>query len=116
MVGEYGDVPCTSRLYLQDEGLHGGISTEGESSSLVEDAPATIELTFKDNHGNCLRNSSGRGLPYGSVGPTTVEDLGKAHRMHEVVNNHQEEHHSIVLKTSGTVTDQTLRFDRSWCY
>jgi hypothetical protein len=43
MVGEYGDVIFTSRLYLQHEGLHGGISTEGERSSMVEDAPATIE-------------------------------------------------------------------------
>jgi hypothetical protein len=43
MVGEYGDVLFTSRLYLQHEGLHGGLSTEGERSSMVEDAPATIE-------------------------------------------------------------------------
>jgi hypothetical protein len=34
---------CTYRLYLQHEGLHGGILTEGEGSSMVEDAPATIE-------------------------------------------------------------------------
>jgi hypothetical protein len=29
---------------------------------------------------------------YGSVRPTTVGDLGKAHQIHAVVNNHQEEH------------------------
>ena len=39
MVGEYGDVLRTSLLYLQHEGLHGGLSTEGERSSIVEDAP-----------------------------------------------------------------------------
>jgi hypothetical protein len=44
----------------------------------------------------------------GSVGPTTVGDLGKAHRIHAVVNNHQEEHQSTVLETSGTIADQTL--------
>jgi hypothetical protein len=43
MVGEYSDVLCTSKLYLQHEGLHGGISTKGEHSSMVEDALATIE-------------------------------------------------------------------------
>jgi hypothetical protein len=43
MVGEYGDVIFTSRLYLQHEGLHGGLSAEGECSSMVEDAPATTE-------------------------------------------------------------------------
>jgi hypothetical protein len=43
MVGEYGDVLFTSRLYLQHEGLHGGLSTERECSSMMEDAPATIE-------------------------------------------------------------------------
>jgi hypothetical protein len=43
MVGEYGNVIFTLRLYLQHEGLYGGISTEGESSSMVEDAPAAIE-------------------------------------------------------------------------
>jgi hypothetical protein len=43
MVGEYGNVIFTSRLYLQHEGLHGVLSTEGEFSSMVEDAPTTIE-------------------------------------------------------------------------
>jgi hypothetical protein len=43
MVGEHGDVICTSRLYLQHEGLHGGLSTEGEHSSMVEDAPTSVE-------------------------------------------------------------------------
>jgi hypothetical protein len=35
-------------------------------------------------------------------------DLGKAHQIHAAVNNHQEEHQSTVLETSGTVADQTL--------
>ena len=43
MVGEYGDVFRTSRLYLQHEGTHGGLSTKGECSSMVEDAPTTTE-------------------------------------------------------------------------
>jgi hypothetical protein len=30
----------------------------------------------------------------GSDGPTTMGDLGKAHRIHAAVNNHQEEHQS----------------------
>jgi hypothetical protein len=41
-------------------------------------------------------------------GPTTMGVLGKAHRTLAVVNNHQEEHQSTVLETSGTITDQTL--------
>jgi hypothetical protein len=35
-------------------------------------------------------------------------DLGKAHQIHAAVNNHQEEHQSTVLETSGTIADQTL--------
>jgi hypothetical protein len=35
-------------------------------------------------------------------------DLGKAHRIHAVVNNLQEENQSTVFETSGTVADQTL--------
>jgi hypothetical protein len=44
----------------------------------------------------------------GSAGPTTVGDMGKAHRIHAAVNNRQAEHQSIVLETTGTVADQTL--------
>jgi hypothetical protein len=44
----------------------------------------------------------------GSAGPTTMGDMGKAHRIHAVVNNHQAEHQSTVLETTGTVADQTL--------
>jgi hypothetical protein len=43
MVGEYGDVIFTSLLYLQHEGLHGGLSVEGDHSAMVEDAPGTTE-------------------------------------------------------------------------
>jgi hypothetical protein len=35
-------------------------------------------------------------------------DLGKAHQIHVVVNNRQEEHQSIVIETSGTIVDHTL--------
>jgi hypothetical protein len=45
-----------------------------------------------------------------SVGPTTVGDMGKAHRIHVVVNNCQAEHQSTVLEMIGTVTDKTLSF------
>jgi hypothetical protein len=43
---------------------------------------------------------------YGSVGPTTVGDLGKAHWIHAAMNNCQEEHQStVVLEMSGTVSE-----------
>ena len=44
----------------------------------------------------------------GSVGPATVGDLGKAHRIHAAVNKIKAEHQSTVLETSGTVVDETL--------
>jgi hypothetical protein len=48
---------------LQHEGLHGGLSTEGERSSMVEDAPTTIEHgQSKTCHGKCSRNGSKRGI------------------------------------------------------
>jgi hypothetical protein len=34
--------------------------------------------------------------------------LGKAHQIHAVMNNCQEEHQSTVLEMSGTIADQTL--------
>jgi hypothetical protein len=34
-------------------------------------------------------------------------DLGKAHHIHAMMNNRQEEHHSTVLEMSGTIVDQT---------
>jgi hypothetical protein len=37
-----------------------------------------------------------------------VGDMGKAHRIHAVVNNCQAEHQSTVLETTGTIADQTL--------
>jgi hypothetical protein len=45
---------------------------------------------------------------YGSIGPSTVGDMGKAHRIHAAVNNHQEENHLTVLEMSGTVANQNL--------
>jgi helix-turn-helix protein len=44
----------------------------------------------------------------GSVRPTTIGDMGKAHQIHAVVNNLQEDHQSTMLETSGTVANQTL--------
>ena len=35
-------------------------------------------------------------------------DMGKAHRIHAAMNNHQAEHQSTVLEMTGTVADQTL--------
>jgi hypothetical protein len=48
-----------------------------------------------------------------SARPTTVGVLGKAHQILAAMNKCQAEHQSTVLKTSGTIADQTLRFDRS---
>jgi hypothetical protein len=44
----------------------------------------------------------------GSAGPTTVGDMGKAHRIHAAVNNRQAKHQSTVLEMTCTVADQTL--------
>jgi hypothetical protein len=49
-----------------------------------------------------------RARAVGSVGHTTVGDLGKAHQIHAAVNNRQAEHQSTVLETSGTIVDQTF--------
>jgi hypothetical protein len=35
-----------------------------------------------------------------------VGDLGKAHRIHAAVNNHQAKHQSTVLETLGMISDQ----------
>jgi hypothetical protein len=43
-----------------------------------------------------------------SVRPTTMGDMGKAHRIHAAVNNCQEENQSTVLETTSTIDDQTL--------
>jgi hypothetical protein len=43
-----------------------------------------------------------------SIGHTTIGDLGKAHRIHIAMNNHQAEHHTTVLDTSGTIANQTF--------
>jgi hypothetical protein len=44
----------------------------------------------------------------GSSKHTKVGDLGKAHRIHAMVNNRQANHRSIVRETSGTIVDQTF--------
>jgi riboflavin synthase alpha subunit len=43
-----------------------------------------------------------------SAGPTTMGDMGKAHRIHALVNKHQVENYLTVLETTGTIADQTL--------
>jgi hypothetical protein len=43
-----------------------------------------------------------------SVEPNIVGGLGKVHQIHAVMNNHKVEHHSTVLKTLGTIVDQTI--------
>jgi hypothetical protein len=43
MVGKDGDVLRTLQIYLQREGPHGGLSVEGERSSMVEDTPTAAE-------------------------------------------------------------------------
>jgi hypothetical protein len=45
---------------------------------------------------------------YVSVRTTTMGDSSKSHQIHATVNNHQNQHQSIVLKMSGTIADQTL--------
>jgi hypothetical protein len=51
----------------------------------------------------------------GLVGPTTMGDMGKAHRIHTVVNNCQAKHQSTVLDMTCIFIDQTLSIliDRS---
>jgi hypothetical protein len=46
-----------------------------------------------------------------STGHTTVEKMGKPHRILDWVNNHQ----ATELEASGTIAKQTLVFFRSWC-
>jgi hypothetical protein len=44
----------------------------------------------------------------GSTRPTIVGYLGEAHQIHSMMNNCQAEHQSNLIKTSGTVANQTL--------
>jgi hypothetical protein len=48
MVGEHGDVLCTSRLNLQHEGLHGGISTKGERLLWWKTLLLQLDVVVKD--------------------------------------------------------------------
>jgi hypothetical protein len=41
----------------------------------------------------------------GSVGPTTMGVLGKAHQIHATVNNRQVEHQSTALEMLGILAD-----------
>jgi hypothetical protein len=47
---------------------------------------------------------------FGSVEPTIMGDMGKAHWIHAVVNNRQAKHQSTMLKMIGTIANQTLTF------
>jgi hypothetical protein len=67
MVGEHGDVLCTSRLYLQHEGLHGSLSTEGEHSSMVEDAPTTAEHGHRRRVMGTVRGTVPREVPFRGI-------------------------------------------------
>jgi hypothetical protein len=44
----------------------------------------------------------------GSRGHTTVGDLGKAHKIHTMVNNRYAEHHSTMFEMSSTMFDQNF--------
>jgi hypothetical protein len=44
----------------------------------------------------------------GSAEPTTMGYLGKVHRIHAALNNHQADHQSTMLETSSCIVDQTL--------
>jgi hypothetical protein len=56
MIGEYGDVLRTSRLYLQHEGPHGSLSTEGKTllsqlNMIVEDVSWELfEERFRERY------------------------------------------------------------------
>jgi hypothetical protein len=67
MVGEYGDVILTSRLYLQHEGLHGGISTKGERSSIVEDASTAAEHGRRRHVMGTVRGTVLREVPFRGI-------------------------------------------------
>jgi hypothetical protein len=67
MVGEHGHVLRTSRLYLQHEGPHGNLSTEGEHSSMVEDAPATAEHGRGRRVMGTVRGTVLRELPFRGI-------------------------------------------------
>jgi hypothetical protein len=38
----------------------------------------------------------------------TVGDLGKPHRIHGTMNNHQDEHRYTMIETSGMILDQQI--------
>jgi hypothetical protein len=64
MVGEHGNVIFTLRLYLQHEGLHGSISTEGENSSMVEDTPTAAEHGCRRRVMGTIRGTVPREVPF----------------------------------------------------
>jgi hypothetical protein len=67
MVGEHGDVLRTSRLYLQHEGPHGGLSTKGERSSMVEDAPIVAEHGRRRCVMGTVRGTVSREVPFKGI-------------------------------------------------
>jgi hypothetical protein len=106
MVEEHGDVLHSSRLYLQHEGLHGSISTEGERSSMVEDTPTAIETwPSKTCHGNCSRNGSERGIFQRNS--LTVSSMSSTLSDREVVRCPSTRH--VLWSFSGMLCTLTLR-------
>ena len=67
MVGEDGDVLRTSQLNLLLEGLRGGLSTEGERSSMVEDAPAATEHGCGRRVLGAVRGTVPREVPFKGI-------------------------------------------------
>jgi hypothetical protein len=57
----------TLRLYLQHEHPHGGLSIEGENSSMVEDAPATIEHDHQRRVMGIVRGIVSREVPFRGI-------------------------------------------------
>jgi hypothetical protein len=95
--------------YLEHEGPLGSLSTKGGHSSMVEDTPTAFEHAVEDVSWELFEEwFQERTRASGLVGPTTIEELGKAHWIHAVVNNCQTENQLTVLKRLGTVSDQTL--------
>jgi hypothetical protein len=87
-----------------------GFQADGQSSS----TSGTRTTGLKKGCWTCGEPHYQRDCPVerarasGSAGPATVGDMGKAHRIHAVVNNRQAEHQSTVLEMTGTIADQTL--------
>jgi hypothetical protein len=67
MIGEYGDVRRTSRLYLQHESPHGGLLTEGERPSMAEDAPVAAKHGRGRRVMGTVRGTISREVPFRGI-------------------------------------------------